>query len=79
MDIHSINSFYTNRQKEEIFKPSSEFEFPSIHLLSNAEESLQRKQLNEMESNKNLSLLEQVLSDFGVQGKIISVCYGPVV
>ncbi|WP_065095333.1 MULTISPECIES: FtsK/SpoIIIE family DNA translocase [unclassified Wolbachia] len=64
---------------EEIFKPSSEFEFPSIHLLSKAEESLQRKQLNEMESNKNLSLLEQVLSDFGVQGKIISVCYGPVV
>ncbi|MFP3028318.1 MAG: DNA translocase FtsK, partial [Wolbachia sp.] len=53
------------RQKkatEEIFKPSSEFEFPSIHLLSKAEESLQRKQLNEMESNKNLSLLEQVLS-----------------
>ncbi|BET29656.1 MULTISPECIES: DNA translocase FtsK [Wolbachia] len=65
---------------EEIVKPpSSEFEFPSIHLLSKAEESLQRKQLNALESNKNLSLLEQVLSDFGVQGKIISVCYGPVV
>ncbi|WCR57826.1 FtsK/SpoIIIE family DNA translocase [Wolbachia endosymbiont of Ctenocephalides felis wCfeJ] len=70
------------RQKKvtgETFKPSSGFEFPSIHLLSKAEESLQRKQLNEIESNKNLSLLEQVLSDFGVQGKIISVCYGPVV
>ncbi|MGL9717219.1 MAG: DNA translocase FtsK 4TM domain-containing protein [Wolbachia sp.] len=70
------------RQKKavaEIFKPSSTFEFPSIHLLSKAEESLQRKQLNEIESNKNLSLLEQVLNDFGVQGKIISVCYGPVV
>lgn len=71
------------RQKkatEEIFKPpSSEFEFPSIHLLSKVEESMQRKQLNALESNKNLSLLEQVLSDFGVQGKIISVCYGPVV
>nr|CAH7713396.1 unnamed protein product [Callosobruchus chinensis] len=40
---------------------------------------MQRKQLNALESNKNLSLLEQVLSDFGVQGKIISVCYGPVV
>ncbi|MCA4774614.1 DNA translocase FtsK [Wolbachia endosymbiont of Mansonella ozzardi] len=63
----------------EIFKPSNGFEFPSIHLLSKAEESLQRKQLNEMESNKNLSLLEQVLNDFGVQGKIINVCYGPVV
>ncbi|MDR2831880.1 MAG: DNA translocase FtsK [Rickettsiales bacterium] len=70
------------RQKkttEDIFEPSSEFKFPSIHLLSKAEESLQRKQLNGMESNKNLSLLEQVLSDFGVQGKIVSVCYGPVV
>lgn len=64
---------------EEIFEPSGEFEFPSVHLLSKAEESLQRKQLNEMESNKNLSLLEQVLSDFGVQGKIINICYGPVV
>ncbi|QCB61426.1 DNA translocase FtsK [Wolbachia endosymbiont of Brugia malayi] len=70
------------RQKKvigEIFESSSEFKFPSIHLLSKAEESLQRKRLNEMESNKNLSLLEQVLSDFGVQGKVISVCYGPVV
>lgn len=67
------------RQKKATEEILSEFEFPSIHLLSKAEESLQRKQLNEMESNKNLSLLEQVLSDFGVQGKIISVCYGPVV
>ncbi|APR98891.1 FtsK/SpoIIIE family DNA translocase [Wolbachia endosymbiont of Folsomia candida] len=64
---------------EEVFAPHSEFEFPSVQLLSKAEESLQRKQLNEMESNKNLSLLEQVLNDFGVQGKIISICYGPVV
>ncbi|CAD6996577.1 unnamed protein product [Ceratitis capitata] len=32
-----------------------------------------------MESNKNLSLLKQVLNDFGVQGKIINVCYGPVI
>ncbi|MDR2978539.1 MAG: DNA translocase FtsK 4TM domain-containing protein [Rickettsiales bacterium] len=70
------------RQKKatgEIFKPFREFEFPSIHLLPKVEEPLQRKQLNEVESNKNLSLLEQVLSDFGVQGKIINVCYGPVV
>ncbi|MDM8335694.1 DNA translocase FtsK [Wolbachia pipientis] len=70
------------RQKKttrEIFEPSDKFEFPSIHLLSKSEESLQRKHLNEIESNKNLSLLEQVLNDFGVQGKIISVCYGPVV
>ncbi len=67
------------RQKKATEEVLSEFKFPSIHLLSKAEESLQRKQLNEMESNKNLSLLEQVLSDFGVQGKIISVCYGPVV
>ncbi|MCM1002580.1 FtsK/SpoIIIE family DNA translocase [Wolbachia pipientis] len=70
------------RQKKvtgKVFKPSIGFEFPSIHLLSKAKESLQRKQLNEIESNKNLSLLEQVLSDFGVQGKIINVCYGPVV
>ncbi|WCR53679.1 MAG: DNA translocase FtsK [Wolbachia endosymbiont of Ctenocephalides orientis wCori] len=67
------------REMLEAFEPSSEFEFPSIHLLSKAEESLQRKELNETESNKNLSLLEQVLSDFGVQGKIVSICYGPVV
>ncbi|WP_168464653.1 FtsK/SpoIIIE family DNA translocase [Wolbachia endosymbiont of Ctenocephalides felis wCfeT] len=60
-------------------EPSSEFEFPSIHLLSKARESVQKKELNEIESNKNLSLLEQVLNDFGVQGKIISICYGPVV
>ncbi|MGL9732669.1 MAG: DNA translocase FtsK 4TM domain-containing protein [Wolbachia sp.] len=62
-----------------IFKSSSRFEFPSIRLLSKAEEPLQRKKLNKMDINKNLSLLEQVLSDFGVKGKIINVCYGPVV
>ncbi|MCV3769580.1 MAG: DNA translocase FtsK, partial [Wolbachia pipientis] len=41
--------------------------------------SLQRNYLNKIKSNKNLSLLKQVLNDFGVQGKIINVCHGPVV
>ncbi|QKX02572.1 FtsK/SpoIIIE family DNA translocase [Wolbachia endosymbiont of Dirofilaria (Dirofilaria) immitis] len=70
------------RQKKatkKTFIPFSEFKFPSIHLLSKAEKSLQRNQLNKIESNKNLSLLKQVLNDFGVQGKIINVCYGPVI
>ncbi|MDG7056160.1 MAG: DNA translocase FtsK 4TM domain-containing protein [Wolbachia endosymbiont of Meromenopon meropis] len=61
-------------------KSSISFEFPSIQFLSRVEEcSLQKKQLNAMECNKNLSLLKKVLIDFGVQGKIINVCYGPVV
>ncbi|QKX01499.1 DNA translocase FtsK [Wolbachia endosymbiont of Cruorifilaria tuberocauda] len=70
------------RQKKNTKKVSttfSKFEFPSVHLLSKVEKSLHKNQLNGMESNKNLSLLEQVLNDFGVQGKIINVCYGPVV
>ncbi|CCF78096.1 DNA segregation ATPase FtsK [Wolbachia endosymbiont of Onchocerca ochengi] len=68
-----------NKATKKIFIPLSKFEFPSVHLLSKAEKSLQRNQLNETESNKNLSLLKQVLNDFGVQGKIINVCYGPVI
>ncbi|WFW29923.1 MAG: DNA translocase FtsK 4TM domain-containing protein [Wolbachia endosymbiont of Menacanthus eurysternus] len=64
---------------ERTFKSSNSFEFPSICLLSKAKKSLLIKQLNNIENNKNLSLLKQVLNDFDVRGEIINVCYGPVV
>lgn len=59
-------------------KPKSEFIFPNTDLLSKSEQQISKK-LDESEGQQTLSLLEQVLSDFGVQGQIINVRYGPVV
>ncbi|WP_410519797.1 DNA translocase FtsK 4TM domain-containing protein [Candidatus Mesenet endosymbiont of Phosphuga atrata] len=59
-------------------KQKSEFIFPDTDLLSKSERQISKK-LDESEGKQTLSLLEQVLSDFGVQGQIINVRYGPVV
>ncbi|WP_339045634.1 FtsK/SpoIIIE family DNA translocase [Candidatus Mesenet endosymbiont of Agriotes lineatus] len=59
-------------------RPKSEFIFPDTNLLSRSERQINKK-LDESEDKQTLSLLEQVLSDFGVQGQIINVRYGPVV
>lgn len=77
------DKLYINKLKfDDKFKfdsrPKSEFVFPDTNLLSKSEQQISRK-LDESEDKQTLSLLEQVLSDFGVQGQIISVRYGPVV
>ncbi len=78
--------FVTNFVKEKLpinalkfdNKPKSEFIFPNTNLLSKAQ-GQNEMSLDEIENKQTLSLLEQVLNDFGVQGQIINVRYGPVV
>ncbi|MDD9331082.1 MAG: DNA translocase FtsK 4TM domain-containing protein [Wolbachia sp.] len=80
--VQTIKQQQREKQKkttEEVLKSSSNFVLPSINLLSKPRESLQKRKLNEAESNQTLTLLEKVLNDFGIQGQIINVCYGPVV
>ncbi|MDN5248247.1 MAG: DNA translocase FtsK 4TM domain-containing protein [Wolbachia endosymbiont of Tyrophagus putrescentiae] len=60
-------------------KLASNFKLPNVTLLSRGQELLEQKKSNEAEGSRVLSLLEQVLNDFGIQGKIVNVCYGPVV
>lgn len=59
--------------------PSSYFNLPSVNLLSKGQELVEKRKLNEAEGSQTLALLEKVLNDFGIQGQIINICYGPVV
>lgn len=69
------------KQQKQITEKITEdyFELPSVSLLSQAQESSEKRKSNEEEGNQTLALLETVLNDFGIHGKIINVCYGPVV
>lgn len=70
----------TKQRKKTTEKISEElFKIPSVSLLSKGQELLEKKKLNEAEGSQTLAMLEKVLNDFGIQGQIINVCYGPVV
>ncbi|MBV0899850.1 MAG: DNA translocase FtsK 4TM domain-containing protein [Wolbachia endosymbiont of Fragariocoptes setiger] len=88
----SSNKLYdTERKKEKIKRrkkitknllievENNDFELPSVNLLSKVQDSSEKKKSNEADSNNTLILLKQVLTDFGIQGQIVNVCYGPVV
>jgi len=55
------------------------YEFPPIHLLTEAKPQAKRPGLNPQALEQNARLLEGVLEDFGVRGEIIAVHPGPVV
>lgn len=79
----TADKLYVNKLKfDDKFKfdsrPKSEFIFPDTNLLSKSERQISKK-IDESEDKQTLFLLEQVLNDFGVQGQIINVRYGPVV
>ncbi len=67
------------KQERKRVVPSNNFNLPSVNLLSKGKELSQKRTLNDVESHQTLELLEKVLSDFGIHGQIINVCYGPVV
>ncbi|HCE59445.1 MAG TPA: cell division protein FtsK, partial [Wolbachia sp.] len=70
----------TEKVSEKISEvPSSYFNLPSVNLLSKGQELVEKRKLNEAEGSQTLALLEKVLNDFGIQGQIINICYGPVV
>ena len=90
--FRSSNKLYAiEKQKEKIKRrkkltksllievENNDFELPSVSLLSKMQDSSEKKKLNEADGNNTLTLLKQVLIDFGIQGQIVNVCYGPVV
>lgn len=56
-----------------------DFELPSLNLLSKASGKKKGEVVNETALAQNARLLENVLGDFGVMGKIIKIRPGPVV
>lgn len=58
---------------------SSDFELPSIHLLAEPKNVIRDSTLSTEALEQNARMLEGVLEDFGVKGKIIHVRPGPVV
>ena len=55
------------------------FKLPSINFLEKNSDLKNRKNVNEAELAKNSEFLEKILLDFGVEGKIKKISYGPVV
>ncbi|MBP7252567.1 MAG: DNA translocase FtsK 4TM domain-containing protein [Alphaproteobacteria bacterium] len=55
------------------------FELPPLDLLARAEASKQGRDISQDALQKNATLLENVLADFGIQGQITHVSPGPVV
>lgn len=56
-----------------------DYELPDINLLSRPNDKKKKTVISESALAQNARLLEQVLSDFGVLGKIVKVRPGPVV
>lgn len=70
----------TEKISEKISEESTDyFNLPSVNLLSKGQELVEKRKLNEAEGSQTLALLEKVLNDFGIQGQVINICYGPVV
>ncbi len=59
--------------------PDSDYELPTLGLLSDAPDTGKESALNRNALEKNARLLESVLKDFGIKGEIIKVRPGPVV
>jgi len=65
-------------KKETKISPSN-FKLPTINFLEKNPDLKKAKNITNFESNKNSQFLEKILLDFGVEGKIKRVSYGPVV
>ena len=65
-------------KKETKISPSN-FKLPTINFLEKNPDLKKGRNITNFESNKNSQFLEKILLDFGVEGKIKRVSYGPVV
>jgi len=65
-------------KKEKKIK-SNNFKLPPINFLEKKDNKNNKININEAELNEKSEFLEKILLDFGVQGKIKRISYGPVV
>tara|TARA_Y100000590_G_scaffold62876_1_gene67350 strand:- start:629 stop:2749 length:2121 start_codon:yes stop_codon:yes gene_type:complete len=66
-------------KKNEIRNVDNSFKLPSINFLASNPDLKKRKNIDDAELKKNAEFLEKILLDFGVEGKIKKISYGPVV
>ncbi len=66
-------------KKEKPKKPDNSFRLPSVNFLEKNPDLKIKKNINDSELSKNAKFLEKILLDYGVEGKIKSINYGPVV
>jgi len=66
-------------KQKEIKSTNSNFKLPSINFLEKNTDLKNKKNIDNSELAKNSEFLEKILLDFGVEGKIKKVSYGPVV
>ena len=59
--------------------PNNIFKLPPISFLKKKLDTNDKANINEVELNKKSEFLEKILLDFGVEGKIKKISYGPVV
>jgi len=65
--------------KEKVNHNNNIFKLPTINFLEKNPDLKNRKNINDLELTKNSEFLEKILLDFGVEGKIKRISYGPVV
>jgi len=66
-------------QKQEKKYPNDVYKLPNINFLEKNPDLKNKKDINDVELNKNSEFLEKILLDFGVEGKIKRISCGPVV
>jgi len=74
-----ILPFSIKPRKKEIKNYDSNFKLPPINFLEKNLDPKNKRNINNDELKKNSEFLEKILLDFGVEGKIKRISYGPVV
>ena len=75
-ETQPILPFATNNKET---KALNNFKLPTTNFLEKNPDVTNRKNINDTELNKKSDFLEKILLDFGVEGKITRISYGPVV
>ena len=69
----------SNNNKKNVVDSKTGYELPSLDLLNEIPDERNKKRISEKQIEQNKDLLERTLTDFGIDGKIISVNPGPFV
>ena len=69
----------SNNSKKNVVDSKTGYELPSLDLLNEIPDERNKKRISEKQIEQNKDLLERTLTDFGINGKIISVNPGPFV
>ena len=67
------------KKSSQVFENASGYVLPELDLLSEVPSERKENKVSERQANENRALLTTTLSDFGINGKIISVNPGPFV